>query len=526
MMIAGRDGALADLMIDFSGLTVLVLGDLMLDCWIYGQVERISPEAPIPVLRIEPERQRWTLGAACNVAENVAALGARAILIGVTGEDAARDQIARLARDIGGEAGRLVPYLIAEPDRSTTVKTRYIAHGQQLLRADLESTTPLAESTEDAVLAIFRRHLAEADVVILSDYAKGVLSDRVLQGAIGAAEAAGIPVAADPKHADFSRYRGVTVLKPNRHELRRATGIDCHDDATTEAAGRSALAAASAKAIIVTRGEQGLSVVTADGPALHLPTQARRVFDVSGAGDTVIATLAVALASGAGLGDAARLANVAAGIVVAKPGTATVSRDELAEALHVDDLLATDRKVMVLDQALAQIAEWRARGLKIGFTNGCFDLIHPGHVALLNGARATCDRLVVGLNTDASIKRLKGPKRPVQNEGARATVMASLANVDLVVPFAEDTPIRLIEAICPDVLIKGADYTVDQVVGAAFVQAHGGRVALVPLEQGQSTTRTIARIKAADGVEPLPQEPGMQLHQGQHPGDDQHRQQD
>ena len=507
MMIAGRDGALADLMIDFSGLTVLVLGDLMLDCWIYGQVERISPEAPIPVLRIEPEKRRWSLGAACNVAENVAALGAKAILIGVTGEDAARDQIALLARDIGGEARRLVPYLIAEPGRSTTVKTRYIANGQQLLRADQETIAPLAASTEDAVLEIFRSHLAEADIVILSDYAKGVLSDRVLQGAIAAAEASGIPVAADPKHADFSRYRGVTVLKPNRHEIRRATGIDCHDDDTTEAAGRHALAAASAKAIVVTRGEHGLSVVTADGPALHLPTQARQVFDVSGAGDTVIAALAVALASGAPLADAARLANVAAGIVVAKPGTATVSRDELAEALHVDDLLATDRKVMVLDQALGRIAEWRGRGLKIGFTNGCFDLIHPGHVALLSRARATCDRLVIGLNTDSSIKRLKGPDRPITGEGARATVMASMGAVDLVVPFAEDTPIKLIEAIRPDVLIKGADYTIDQVVGAEFVQAHGGRVVLVPLQQGQSTTRTIARIKAAEDVEPLPEKP-------------------
>ncbi|MEA2754294.1 MAG: D-beta-D-heptose 7-phosphate kinase / D-beta-D-heptose 1-phosphate adenosyltransferase [Aliidongia sp.] len=487
-MTAGRAGALADLLIDFSGLCVLVLGDLMVDCWVYGQVERISAEAPIPVLRVEPERQRWTLGGASNVAENVAALGAKAILIGVTGADAAAAEMARLT-------GAIDTCLVGAVDRPTTLKTRYIAHGQQLLRADQESTAPLDDATATAVLAAFRAKLAQADIVILSDYAKGVLCDPVLSGAIAAAAAAGIPIVADPKRLDFARYRGVTVLKPNRLEASRATGIDCSDNATTEAAGRVALAATEAQAILVTRGEHGLSVIAANEPALHLPTQARRVFDVSGAGDTVIAVFAVALAGGAGLADAARLANVAAGIVVAKPGTATVSRDELADALHVDDLLATDRKIMALDQAVERVAGWRARGLSVGFTNGCFDLIHPGHVALLSRARATCDRLVVALNTDASIQRLKGPDRPIQSEGARATVMASIGAVDLVVPFAEDTPIQLIEALKPDVLIKGADYTIDQVVGADFVQAHGGRVALVPLEQGQSTSRTIARIR-------------------------------
>ena len=495
MMVASHDGALADLLIDFSDLSVLVLGDLMLDCWVYGQVDRISPEAPIPVLKIDPVLQRWTLGGASNVAENIAALGARAILVGVTGADAAAEQMARLA----GENSRFEAVLIPDPSRPTTVKTRYIAHGQQLLRADQESAAPLGDAAAQAVLAAYRARLAEADIVILSDYAKGVLSDAVLAGAIAAARDAGIPIVADPKRLDFAAYRGVTMLKPNRLEASRATGIDCSDDASAEAAGRQALAAAEAQAILLTRGAQGLSVIPADGPALHLPALARRVFDVSGAGDTTIAAFAVALAGGADLADAARLANIAAGLVVAKPGTATISRDELAEALHVDDLLATDRKILVVDQAVTRIAEWRSRGLKVGFTNGCFDLIHPGHVALLTRARATCDRLVVGLNTDTSIKRLKGPERPIQNEGARATVMASIGAVDLVVPFAEDTPMRLIEAIRPDVLIKGADYTIDQVVGAELVQSYGGRVALVPLEQGQSTSRTIARIRAVEG---------------------------
>lgn len=485
-----------DSALDFAGVCVLVLGDLMLDCWVHGQVERISPEAPIPVLRIDDAKQRWTLGAAANVALNVAALGARAILVGATGNDAAARQMAALATG----TPRLETTLIADPARPTTVKTRYIANGQQLLRADQESAAPLGELAAAQLLDAFRTRLQEADVVVFSDYAKGVLSDAVLKGAIAAARVAGVPVVVDPKRADFTWYRGVTVLKPNRLEIRRATGIDCRDDASTEAAGRIALAQAEAQAILVTRGEHGLSVIPADGAALHLPTQARRVFDVSGAGDTVAAVFAAALARGQNLAEAARLANLAAGIVVAKPGTATVSRAELQEALHLGKLLATDRKIVDLTQAQARIAEWRAQGLKLGFTNGCFDLIHPGHVALLEFARATCDRLVVGLNTDGSIARLKGPDRPIQKETARATVMASIGAVDLVVLFGEETPMRLIEALRPDVLIKGADYTVEQVVGAELVQSYGGRVALVPLEPGQSTTGTIARIKTADAV--------------------------
>jgi D-beta-D-heptose 7-phosphate kinase / D-beta-D-heptose 1-phosphate adenosyltransferase len=487
---------LPDAPLDFSAVSVLVLGDLMLDCWVHGQVERISPEAPIPVLRIDDAKQRWTLGAAANVALNVAALGARAILVGATGEDAAAEQMAVLA----ASTPHLETALVADPTRPTTVKTRYIANGQQLLRADQESTAPLGEAATAQLLDAFRARLQEADVVVFSDYAKGVLSDAVLKGAIAAARDARVPVVVDPKRADFAWYHGVSVLKPNRLEIRRATGIDCRDDASTEAAGRAALAQAEAQAILVTRGEHGMSVIPADGATLHLPTQARRVFDVSGAGDTVAAVFAVALARGQSLAEAAKLANLAAGIVVAKPGTATVSRAELAEALHVGKLLAADRKIVDLAQAQTRIAQWRAQGLKLGFTNGCFDIYHPGHVALLEFARTTCDRLVVGLNTDGSIARLKGPERPMQKEAARATVMASIGAVDLVVLFAEDTPMRLIEALRPDVLIKGADYTVEQVVGAALVQSYGGRVALVPLEPGHSTTGTIARIRAADAA--------------------------
>ena len=479
----------------FAGCTVLVLGDVMLDAYVYGHVERVSPEAPIPVLRIDNRREM--LGGAGNVARNVAALGARVILVGVAGEDEAGRSIATQLAEADG--GRISGRLVIDQGRPTTRKTRFVSGTQQLLRVDEEIARPIGGATAEAVLARFKEALAESDIVILSDYSKGVLSEAVLAAAIAAAHAAGKRVVADPKSRDFSRYRHVDVLKPNRLEITQATGIDCRDDATTEQAGRAALATAEAGAVIVTRGAHGVSIIPKDGPALHLPTLARAVFDVSGAGDTLVSCLAVALAAGADLAEATELANAAAGIVVGKAGTECVSPTELAQGLHLGALIETDRKVATLTGALDQVARWRAAGLRVGFTNGCFDLIHPGHVRLLGQARAACDRLIVGLNADASVKRLKGPERPVQNEVARATVMASIGAVDLVILFGEDTPLALIEALRPDVLIKGADYRIDQVVGADVVQSYGGKVVLADLEAGQSTTGTIGRIREING---------------------------
>ena len=479
----------------FAGCTVLVLGDVMLDAYVYGHVERVSPEAPIPVLRIDNRREM--LGGAGNVARNVAALGARVILVGVAGEDEAGRSIATQLAEADG--GRISGRLVIDQGRPTTRKTRFVSGTQQLLRVDEEIARPIGGATAEAVLARFEEALAESDIVVLSDYSKGVLSEAVLAAAIAAAHAAGKRVVADPKSRDFSRYRHVDVLKPNRLEITQATGIDCRDDATTEQAGRAALATAEAGAVIVTRGAHGVSIIPKDGPALHLPTLARAVFDVSGAGDTLVSCLAVALAAGADLAEATELANAAAGIVVGKAGTECVSPTELAQGLHLGALIETDRKVATLTGALDQVARWRAAGLRVGFTNGCFDLIHPGHVRLLGQARAACDRLIVGLNADASVKRLKGPERPVQNEVARATVMASIGAVDLVILFGEDTPLALIEALRPDVLIKGADYRIDQVVGADVVQSYGGKVVLADLEAGQSTTGTIGRIREING---------------------------
>jgi D-beta-D-heptose 7-phosphate kinase / D-beta-D-heptose 1-phosphate adenosyltransferase len=484
------DIELAAIVRNFHTARVLVIGDIILDRYISGAVHRLSPEAPIPVLR--PAANRCTLGGAANVALNIATLGGHAILVGVTGDDQAGEEIAHLVAATPG----IKPTLVKIALRPTTSKTRFMTGSHQLLRLDEEVTDPLDSAGVVAVLQAFDSLLNEADVIVLSDYAKGVLCDGVLDAVLARALEKGRLVIADPKRADFAAYRGVTVLTPNEHEVRAATRIDAAHDAEADRAGRMALEATGGAAVLVTRSAKGLTLVCRDAEALHLPTRAREVADVSGAGDTLVAALAVALGAGAALPEAAMLANATAGISVSKQGTATVSRQELLDALHLDDLVATDRKVASLEEAVEQATEWRRRGLKVGFANGCFDLIHPGHVRLLSEARAACDRLIVALNTDASVKRLKGPTRPLQNEMARATVMASMSPVDLVTLFDEDTPLEMIEALRPDVLVKGSDYTVDQVVGADLVQTWGGKVVLVTLREGHSTTGTIRRMTA------------------------------
>lgn len=487
------DGALAGLLPRFAACRVLVLGDIMLDRYVLGDVRRISPEAPIPVLKAEARRA--VLGGAANVAQNVAALGAGALLVGVVGMDDAASEIGRLLAASPAITACLVP----APSRPTTVKTRFMAGGHQLLRLDEEENGAIEPALEAQVLAEFEQALPRADVVVLSDYAKGVLTDRVLAHAIAAARAAGKRVIADPKRNSFTAYRGVDVLTPNESEAARAAGLPTDDDAGAVQAGELARAQAEAGAVLVTRSAKGLTLVRRGAPPLHVPTRAQAVADVSGAGDTLIAAFAIGLASGAEMPEAAMLANVAAGMSVGKSGTATVSHAELGAALHRRELLALDEKIAETETAQALVAEWRAAGLRVGFTNGCFDLVHPGHVRLLTRARAACDRLVVGLNSDASVRRLKGPDRPVQNEMARATVMASIGAVDLVVLFEEDTPESLIRTLLPSLLFKGADYRMDQVVGADIVRANGGEVRLIDLEAGHSTTATIRRINQRVG---------------------------
>ena len=482
--------SLADLIERLNGARVLCVGDVMLDRYVMGEVERISPEAPIPVLRTQ--RETSMLGGAGNVASNIAVLGGGGRFIGVVGEDAAGDEIARLLSNLQA----IHADLVRDSERHTTLKTRFVGSNQQLMRADVESTEALSAQCQAQVLEHITHSGDTIGAVVLSDYGKGVLSDTIIQGVITKAHAAKIPVVIDPKGSDYSRYRGADIITPNKKELMDATAMPARTDDDVVAACMHLIESCGVGGVLATRSADGMTLVTKDRDPLHLKAEAREVFDVSGAGDTVVATLALALAGGADLNDAASLANTAAGIVVGKAGTATVSGAELARALHHQDLGQAEAKLNDLDRAIAKVALWRDQGLKVGFTNGCFDLLHPGHISLLSQARAACDRLVVGLNSDSSVRGLKGETRPVQSEAARAAVLGALVAVDLIVLFSDETPIQLIEALHPNVLVKGADYTIDTVVGADIVHGYGGRVVLADLVDGHSTTNTIERMNS------------------------------
>jgi len=383
---------------------------------------------------------------------------------------------------------------VAEPSRQTAIKTRYVGGNQQMLRADRETVAPLGADARRRLIAGVRAALADCAVLVLSDYGKGALADGVATELIAEAKQAKRAVVVDPKGRDWSPYAGADVVTPNKRELAEAASVDVAGDATVVAAARALIARHRLGAVLATLGADGMLLVRADGSAERFRSEAREVFDVSGAGDTAVAALSALLATGAALADAALIANVAAGIVVGKAGTAVVHGDELAHALHHQDLMDAEAKVLTRAQILERVRAWRAAKLRIGFTNGCFDLLHPGHVSLFAQARAACDKLIVGLNSDASVTRLKGAGRPVQAEAARAAVLASLAAVDAVVVFAEDTPLTLIEAIRPDLLVKGADYTRDKVVGGTLVEQWGGRVLLAEIAPGHSTSATIAKL--------------------------------
>ncbi len=484
-------GAELDIIARFPEARVVCLGDIMLDRYVYGRVDRISPEAPIPVIAVE--REASMLGGVGNVARNVAALQGAASLLATIGDDDAGREVVRLL----SVETRIDPDLITDIGRATTVKTRFVAGSQQLLRADQEVSLPLSQASVDSVVEAARAEMKDAGAIVLSDYAKGCLSDNVLQAIIGTARSINLPVIIDPKSADFSRYSGATLIKPNLKELALATGMPCGTDSEIMDAAHAALTTSNADALLITRSQAGMTLVSRSQTGLdaaHFPARALEVFDVSGAGDTVLAVLGLAIASGASMEQAASIANAAAGLVVAKVGTAVVHPDELSRAIHSANVTKADRKICALAEAQDLVNRWKSQGQSIGFTNGCFDLIHPGHLSLLRQARAECDHLVVGLNSDSSVKKLKGETRPLQNEMARALVLASLEDVDLVVIFSGETPLDLIGAIKPDVLVKGADYTVETVVGAEIVQAAGGRIVLASLVPGQSTSRTIERM--------------------------------
>lgn len=477
----------------FSRARVLCVGDVMLDRFISGTVRRISPESPVPVLSVG--KSVAVPGGAANVARNVAALGGRCTLLSVIGADAIGMALKAELDQLEGVRA----HLIESAGRQTTEKVRFVAQGQHMLRADIESSTPIDSAAETALLHAVLLALPDHDALVLSDYAKGVLTDHVLQSAIAQARAQGVPVIVDPKSSLIERYAGATVLTPNGKEVSEATGVDpTEDDEAAMTAGSRIIQRANIDHVLVTRAHRGMSLVSRDAPPQHIAASAKEVFDVVGAGDTVVATLAVALGAGIDVPNAARLANTAAGIVVGKRGTATVSQTELKDATHQVGQATFQQlhdKVISLQEALRLVEGWRKDGHQVGFTNGCFDILHIGHLSLLNHARAHCGRLVVGVNSDASVQRLKGPQRPINGEDDRALLLAGMSAVDAVVIFGEDTPLELIKGLQPDVLVKGADYTIDKIVGADVVLGRGGRVLTGDLVPDRSTTRVVQRLQ-------------------------------
>ena len=467
---------------------VLVVGDILLDRYIDGRVSRLSPEAPVPVLRYGASRT--LLGGAGNVAANILAYGGNVSLIGLVGKDSGADELAEICR----RHSRLTCLFVADGGRPTTVKTRYLSGWHQLLRVDAEEAGRVSAEVAGRLFETATKAMDRATIVVLSDYAKGVLDAATSARLIAAARSRGLPVIVDPKKADAEVFAGATLMTPNSDEMVQMAGMAIDSDEAAVAACRRVLDRVALDAILLTRGEHGMTLVERGKPeALHVRAEVHRVFDVTGAGDTVIATLASALSAGVPLADAVRLANTAAGVVVAKPGTATVLPQELRQALGAE----RGASVVEAADAAERAALWREQGLRVGFTNGCFDLLHRGHLFSLEQAAKRCDRLVIGVNSDASTKRLKGVGRPIQDEGSRAAVLAALRYPEVVVIFEEDTPEALIHAIRPDILFKGADYDGQEVAGGDFVRGYGGRVELLPLLKGFSTTGTVARLREA-----------------------------
>lgn len=465
----------------------LVVGDLMLDEYLWGKTERISPEAPVQVVDVLREELR--LGGAGNVVNNLVALGAQVSVCSVVGDD---ENGWSLLKDLARRDISIDP-IFRDPTRRTSRKTRVVAANQQIVRIDRESREPIPVDLESQLTAWIGEHAGEFQVILLSDYLKGVLTPAVVSAAVTAARQHGIPVLVDPKGTDYSRYVGATLLTPNRKEAEAASGIAIVDEASLTAAAGVIMERAQLNHLLITRSEAGMSLFSRQGEALHIPTRAREVFDVSGAGDTVLATLAAGVAAGMSMGDAARLANAAAGIAVSKLGTSVVSPEEIIDSIaqsHSD----SDVKIKNRDVLSRIVAGLRERGKKIVFTNGCFDLLHAGHVKYLQKARSLGDCLVLGLNSDASVRRLKGEKRPLIGEEERAHILAALDCIDYVTLFDEDTPLELIRALKPDILAKGGDYTADAVVGKDVVEAYGGRVELVSFVDGKSTTNIIERV--------------------------------
>lgn len=468
---------------NFEQARVLVVGDLMLDRYWYGSTSRISPEAPVPVVHVGESEERP--GGAGNVALNIVSLGGSSTLMGVVGADEAAGALVRRLEEAGVHC-----HFETAPGMPTVTKLRVISRHQQLIRLDFEDGFHALDTT--AMQQRYSEMLTECDAVVLSDYGKGTLSG--VQGLIAAARAAGKPVLVDPKGSDYTIYRGATLITPNMSEFEAVVG-HCKNDEELVTKGEALLEGLQLDALLVTRSEKGMTLLRQGQPALHLPTKAQEVYDVTGAGDTVIATLATALAAGVEMAEATALANLAAGVVVGKLGTATATVSELRRALRGHD--QTEGGVMTETRLEMLVRDAQAHGERVVMTNGCFDILHAGHVTYLEQARKLGDRLIVAVNDDASVQRLKGEERPVNSLAQRMIVLAALGSVDWVVPFGEDTPERLICHIKPDVLVKGGDYRPDQIAGGQCVTEAGGEVVVLGFVDGVSTTRIINLIRGS-----------------------------
>ncbi len=488
---------LCDLLDAVPNAHVLVVGDFMLDRYLYGDAERISPEAPVPVLKVV--RQEDALGGAGSVVADVAALGATPHCLGLVGHDAAAERIRSLLRQSGAD----VSGLVAASDRHTTVKTRLIGlaqhrHRQQLIRVDDECRLPIDAATTAQLLNHVEGLLDHCRAVCIEDYNKGVVSPELAHGVIKAARRRGLPVLVDPASvADYSRYAGALLVTPNRTETEKVTGLSLRSMKAVREAASRIHTACHTDYVCVTLDADGMALIGADGFFEHVPTRAREVYDVTGAGDEVLAAMAVIMAAGGNLREAATVANIAGGLEVEKFGCVPITRDELIGEILLENHRALG-KVRTLDQLLPELARRRAARQTVAFTNGCFDLLHAGHVANFAFCKQQADLLVVGLNSDSSVRRLnKGTDRPLVPQQDRAAVLAALADVDYVIIFDEDTPLQLIQAIGPDVLIKGRDWEGRTVVGQDVVEARGGRVVLAPMVPGRSTTDLVRRIRAS-----------------------------
>ncbi len=477
--------------LNFSDCTITVIGDVMLDVYFMGAVKRLSPEAPVPIVKVKAKTS--TIGGAGNVALNLAGLGCKTILMGIRGKDHPGNKLSTILKQ-----NRIQDHVVVDPSHSTTTKTRVIGQGQQLLRLDEEKFWNAPQETQTRLFDQFKKNILVSSAVIISDYGKGALRGEIVPQVISLCHEKEIPVFVDPKGTDWDRYSNATAVTPNTPEIELISdqGIE-GDESKLINISEAVREQYHLDWLLVTRGPDGMCLVGKDNSPMLIPATAKEVFDVSGAGDTVIACLTAGVATGMSFPKASALANLAAGIVVGKLGSQAIDLDELQAALNKNESgarIESSHKITTLDAARMQVKAWQASGEKVVFTNGCFDLLHPGHNHILNQSKSMGDRLVVGVNTDSSIKKIKGPNRPIVSEQDRADVLSALGCVDLIVFFKAETPLSLIKALKPDILVKGADYSIDKVVGREIVASYGGKISLVPLLKGYSTSEIVNKF--------------------------------